>query len=296
MKFHIMCNNRITKATFRLRNMIYLFGAIGLMSCQKEALTLDETEARILNIVTTGARRNNRNDADKFPYMINYTVHATLKDITDVQEWGVYFIDNNTKELIEFEFNNVSHNESFDLSLYVTAKYFHKGEKESYIEASERIGLYIKKGRAGEKNGDIKTYYGELNTISLKYSFPNIPSVYYANPRIVSTEDIEVDSVLKKKTEYSCEITVSGAFWIDHLENVLSRGWSWDNESNYFLKDGKHTKTYTMTYSPGQVHFSQWILIHCHDGMGSLESNNWLNISGNPQITTIVVDNDERDI
>lgn len=277
-------------------SLIFFF--LALTACQKEDMSFSLSGARITKITETGVDRNFNDNSSKFPYQISFIVSASLNDITDIQEWGVYFVDPNTKEQIEFSFKEVARTIDKELVLNTIPECLHKGEQTSYIEADRRIGLYIKKK---DKNGNLKTYYGDLTTYTVHYDFPSTPSVEYSNPQIVSSEMVseqqsETTSVRKYKTTYSYDLIISGGFWIDHLENCLSTGWSWDKESNYSLSDGKHTRTITMTYSPGPVDYSQWTVIHCYDTEETIESKNWLNLSGDPSISKIEVSNYERKI
>ena len=268
------------------------------MACQKEELTFTESIARITGITVTGVGRNDGDNKDKFPYRINYDLSATLNDVSDVEEWGVYFVDSDTGDPIEFGFKTVSSTEAIHLYLNTISDLLHVGEQTSYIEANRQMGLYIRKKG---KKGDIKTYHGGLTSYKVRYDFPSTPSVEYSNPKIVSLEVINVDeggtaSRRRYKTVYSYDLTVKGAFWIDYLEDVLSSGWSWNNESHYSLSDGTHTRSHTMTYDPGNNQFSQWVVIHCYDSARTIESDNWLNFSGNPSISKVEVSDYERNI
>lgn len=270
---------------------------LALLSCQKEDFSFTENEAKITSIVETGVGRNDGSDAEKFPYRIYFTLDAVLSDITDIREWGVYFVDTEDKP-IEFKFTEVSQKGSIKLYLNTKPEYLHKGNMMSDIAVDRRIGLYFKKPG---KKGDIQTYYGNLKTYSLKYEFPSTPSVEYSNPKIVNTEVIHVNddgtaSERRYKTTYSYDITIRGSFWIDYLESALSSGWSWNDESHFFYSDGTYSRSDYMSYSPGKGVFSQWIIIHCHDTDQTIESKNWLNFSGDSSISKIEVSNYERNI
>ena len=268
------------------------------MACQKEDLSFTESTARITGITETGVGRNDGSNKDKFPYRINYDLTATLNDVSDVEEWGMYFVDSDTNEPLEFSFDEVSSKGVIHLYLNTISDLLHVGERTSYIEANRRMGLYIRKRG---KKGDLKTYYGEMTSYKIRYEFPSTPSVEYSNPQLVSTEVIHVDegdtaSKRRYQTVYSYDLTVKGAFWIDYLEDVLSSGWSWNSESHYSVSDGTHSRSHTMTYDPGIVRFSQWVVIHCYDSARTIESGNWLNVSGDPSITKLEVSDYERNI
>jgi len=262
-------------------------------ACQKEDLTFSDSTAQIIGLVETGVGRNDGSNADKFPYRIYFDVTATLSDIADVQEWGVYFVDSDTNEPLEFAFDEINHKVTERYHLNTIPDLLHKGEETSYIEASRRMGLYLKKNG---KKGKLDTYYGDLKSYTVRYDFPSTPSVEYSNPRIVSSEEVEVDGVTKHRTKYTYYLTVKGAFWIESLKNRLNSGWGWDEISNYSLSEGTHSKSATMTYSPGNVNFSQWTMIHCYDSDKDIESKNWLNVSGDPSISKIEVSDFERNI
>lgn len=275
------------------RSIVFLsfFFMLACISCQKDNFTFDKSVANFTKVIVTGVERNDDDNAEEFPYRISYTVVATLSDISDVEEWGVYFTENS--EPIEFAFKQVSRNETIYLYLNTISSMLHVGETISYIEVNRKIGLYIKKRG---KNGVVKTYYSEMTEFLLRYDFPSVPSVEYSNAKIVSLEEVEEDGVAKYKTTYSYDITVKGSFWIDHLEDVLSSGWHWEKESNYFYLDGTYSRTHTSTYRPMNVQFSQWVVIHLCDSEQTIESKNWINISGNPSISKVEVSDTERNI
>ena len=270
------------RLSFCLSVMLLLAGT----ACQKEDQPFDESVARIVKLVVTSVGRNDGDNAATFPYQMDYTINASLNDISGVEEWGIYF--KNGDDPIEFSFETVAHEGTIDMYWNTKASLLHVGETTSYIEVNREIGLYIK------KKG--KTTYGEMTNYRLLYEFPSKPSVVYSNPKIVSQEEVEVDGVNKYRTVYSYDITVAGSFWIEYLEDVLSSGWKWNSESHYSLKDGTHTRSHTMTYSPVDVQYSQWALIHCYDTEDTIESGNWLNVSGYPSITKIEVSDFERNI
>ena len=285
----------------KIRHIAFsLFLLFAFMGCQKDDLTFDESYAKILRVVETGVSRNTDDDAEKFPYRIRYDLDASLSDIAEAEEWGVYFVDLEDNP-IEFSFGNVSTKETKHLYLNTTADALHVGKSMSYIEVTRGMGLYVK--RKGRK-GDLQTYYGNLSTYKLRYDFPSTPSVEYSNPQIASHEAIKVESdtdnptatVRRYKTVYTYDLTVKGAFWIDYLEDALSSGWKWDEDSHYSLTDGTHTKSVTMTYKSGTIEFSQWTVIHCLDTDDTVESKNWLNVGGSSYIERITVSDYDRAI
>lgn len=268
------------------------------IACQKENLTFTESTARITGITATSVSRNDGDNKDKFPYRINYDLTASLNDVSDVEEWGMYFAGSDANKPLEFSFDQVVSNGVIHMYFNTISDLLYVGESTSYIEIHKEMGLYIRKRG---KKGDLKTYYGETNYYQFRYEFPSVPSVKFSNPQIVSTEEIpaeEGDTTSKKryKTVYSYDLTVKGSFWIDYLEDVLSSGWSWNNESHYFLSDGTYSRSYTMTYNPGNIQFSQWVVIHCYDSERTIDSDNWLNVSGDPSISELEISDFKRNI
>ena len=281
----------------KLKNICYLFISSvllsGLSACSKEEMTFGEGEARITKIVEFAAARNKDDNPEKWPYAIDYTISATLSDVSNVEEWGIFFRDT-LNNALEFPFKAVSPQETRNLRLNMIKDFLHvKDQNTSYLECKRYMGVYLKKKN---RKGVLSTYYGEMNLYTLHFEFPSKPSVEFSNPKIVSLEEVEVDGVRKYRSKYSFDVTVKGSFWIDHLEDVLSSGWSWDKESNYFLDDGTSSRSYTSTYTPRNVQFSLWTVIHLCDSDQTIESKNWLNISGNPSISKIEVSDYERNI
>lgn len=298
MNFNCLIHSIVMK---RVIYSLTAFLLLSSVSCQKEEpLTFTESVARITKVVETGVSRNKGEDADEYPYRISYDLDATLSDVAGVEEWGVYFVDPDDNP-IEFSFKNISTKETMHLYLNTVPKALHVGESISYIEVNRRMGLYI---RMKGKKADLKTYYGDLTTYKIRFEFPSTPSVEYSNPQITSHEVVKNEEEgegptatrRRYRTVYSYDLTVSGSFWIDHLEDVLGSGWGWDEESNYSLSDGKHTRSATMTYSSGPVDLSQWTVIHCLDKEKTVESKNWLNITGKSYIEKVVVSDTERTI
>lgn len=255
-----------------------------------------ESDAKITDITEISVGRNTGDDAKKFPYRIYFIISAQLNDITGVTEWGVYMVDAETNDPIEFGFKNVSGKGTQNLYLNTISGLLHTSGNMSYIEATRRIGLYVKKKG---KKGDLQTLYGELKTYTVRYDFPSIPSVTFSNPQIVCTEIVSVPteggtaSKRMYKTTYSYELTVKGSIWVDYLEDQLSLGWQWNNESHFYRSDGTYTLDRFMTYNGGNLVFSQWTVIHCTDGQ-TIESSNWLNLSGDSTISKIDISDYER--
>lgn len=100
---------------------------LAVFSCQKEDFTFTENEARITNIVETGVSRNNGSDAEQFPYRISFTLDAVLNDISDIQEWGVYFVDTDNNPL-EYRFKEIAPKGTINLYLNTIPEFLHKGD------------------------------------------------------------------------------------------------------------------------------------------------------------------------
>lgn len=277
-----------------MKSISYLFLSfsllIGAVSCQKDGLPLSSKSARITQLDVTGGGRNTKGDSSKFQYRLRYTVTASLTDLDGVEEWGIFTIEDN--EHIEFAFDEVSKNGTKVMDISIPKSLFYEKSGKRYIELKYYLGVYVK--RKG-KNGELKTYYGKQDSFNLYYEFSSSPSLAFSNPIIISTEVVDTEKGKQYATEYSCYVTVTGSLDIAYLEEKVSAGRKWtDADSDLYLVDGTHYRTYTANYYMDTgIDFSQWMVIHCLDGK-EIESTNWLNLSGNPTMSKIEVSQTER--
>ena len=277
-----------------MKSISYLFLTfsllIGAVSCQKDGLPLSSKSARITQCVVTGGGRNTKDEPTKFQYLLEYTITASLTDPEGVEEWGVYNMDDSKHN--EYAFEEVSKNGTKFMNLYLPKSRYHEDSGKRFVQTDYNLGVYVK--RRG-KNGELKTFYGKLETFNFYYQFTSSPSLTFSNPIIISTEEKETEKGRMYATKYSCYVTITGSLEIDYLEEKVSAHRKWEGvDPDLYLVDGTHYRTYTANYYMDTgIDFSQWMVIHCLDGK-EIESTNWLNLSGNPTMSKIEASQTER--
>ena len=262
----------------------------GLVSCQKDALPLSSKSARVTQCVVTGGGRNTLSESSRFPYLLTYDVKASLTDLDGVEEWGIYCNDDNQRE--EHKFAEVSKSGTNDMNLFVGAKYFHEKSDKRYVDVNYKLGVYVK--RRG-KDGELKTYYGNMESFRFYYEFTSSPSVVFSNPQIISTTEIETEKGEMYHTEFSYDMTITGSLEIDYLEYKVSSNRKMDF-GPFYMADGTHSITSTANYYKDTgISFSQWVTIRTLAGE-DIDSSNWLNLSGNPIMSKIEVSRTEKQL
>lgn len=263
---------------------------LGLVSCQKDSLPLSSKSARITQCVVTGGGRNTINDPAKFPYLLYYTVTASLTDLNGVEEWGLYCNDGDNRK--EYKFDDISKIGSKEMNLYVGDKSYHEKSNKRYVDVEYQLGLYVK--RRGE-NGELKSYYSTRESYRFYYEFTSSPSVVFSNPQIISTTEIETEKGEMYHTEFSFDMTITGSLEIDYLEYKVSSNRKMD-VGPFYMADGTHSITSTANYYKDTgIFFSQWVTIRTLAGE-DIDSSNWLNLSGNPIMSKIEVSHTEKQL
>ena len=104
-------------------------------------MTFGEGEARITQIVEFAAARNKDDNPEKWPYAIDYTISATLSDVSNVEEWGIFFRDT-LDNAIEFPFKAVSPQETRNLRLNMIKDFcMSKTRTQAILNASDIWGF-----------------------------------------------------------------------------------------------------------------------------------------------------------
>lgn len=129
-----------------------------------------------------------------------------------------------------------------------------------------------------------ETFYKDLEDNSLvKYS--EQPSIKFMSSQINGTSIIEHDEKYGNhyETEYSVEIEVTGAFWIDYIQyTIVQDNWNncWDPQT--LSGDGKYSAKGTATYwTSSTASHQSYYTIYLKTG-GIIQSSNALYFSGNP--------------
>jgi len=239
--------------------------------------------AKIAHVVLDSAiyKRN-----DEKPNYVYFTVSSTLDDLTDVEEWGVYYESNSGKT--EFAYNTVAHEQSKNL-LYNQPKGWACVNTESFVlEVNGEVGPYVKK--RDKTTGNLVTYYGSKFSYTLRYD--QKPSFTMFDPVILKTEIIDKKNGNNRyKTTTSYKRTIEGAFWIDYIDRGIS-GEDWtltENNPWYPVHDGTFESTWSSSYwdSTASLGHTTWFILHLRNSQTI--TSNYLNWSGDNLITNVWV-------
>ena len=225
-----------------------------------------------------------------YPNVMDICFHATLEDMTDIVEWGLYLGDG---EL--YPFKEVSEKQSMEMGYAVNGQ--EDGITLDYsnfiFDINGWMGVYAKK-----RNSD-----GSISTILAPYAPYNVrydtkPSATISNPVITGTSVIDTDvdkngnTIYRYKTEYSIDLSVEGALWIDYINGGVSGGnWQFsENENEPWTPGGDwegriESDNGERYWSNTDVNHTSWYNLHLRNGSGVMTSN-YLNFYGTGDIIT----------
>ena len=229
-----------------------------------------------------------------YPNVMDICFHATLEDMTDIVEWGLYLGDG---EL--YPFKEVSEKQSMEMGYAVNGQ--EDGITLDYsnfiFDINGWMGVYAKK-----RNSD-----GSISTILAPYAPYNVrydtkPSATISNPVITGTNVIGTDTdedgniIYEYKTNAECDLNITGALWIDYVDLGVS-GVNWSITSNEPwtpYEDGIYKRGIFSTYwwykatragVTTDMNHSNWYSLHLRNN-SKIVSSNVLNWYGNDGVVT----------
>ena len=216
---------------------------------------------------------------EDFPNNMYFNVNAVLKDLTDVEEWGVYF-DQDTDTLM-FDFEEVGRVKSIMLRCSSRGENgLIKLDLDSYIaKYDDEVGVYVRK--RDKTTGELVTLYGDLFRFILRYD--TMPSYRFYDPFIIETKTVESeDDNTQYQTSFVFRHELKGAFWIDYIDIGVSGGnWAMsDNPAWYPVSDVSGDQTWTSTYwsYSAVLEHSLWRILHLRNNR--TQNSNYLNFKG----------------
>lgn len=205
--------------------------------------------ARITNVEFKGAEYHQSEERQN---QMLYTVTATLDDMTDIEEWGLYYDYSTNKS--EFPFESVNNEQSKNMRYSTATSGLGKTTTKlivdfnSYVaELSDEVGVYVKK--RDKATGELKTIYGEKVPFTLRYDTK--PSLVFSDPTIRETTVIGTKNGHKQyQTVVAYNYAAKGAFWMNYsIYKVVGNNWDDLGSSKmYFEKDEYGGLTSTEKY------------------------------------------------
>lgn len=241
-----------------------------------------DVNAQIVNVALTSTEYHHK---DTYPNLMYFTVDAELYDTKDIEEWGIYFDDRPGK--LEFPFSNVSNNAT--QSLYYNSK---EGLMQidfyNYIvQLDDEVGIYVKKHN--KSSGELKTYYGEKRSYTLRYD--KKPSMVISNARVSNPEITGyTNGVPKYKSYIYYDYILEGAFWIKYVDSEVSGGdWTFEDKTMnpywYPEKDSSGEQYWVATYKRGMddLNHTNWRVLYLRNS--KTVNSNYVNIYGEDYLT-----------
>lgn len=224
---------------------------------------------------------------EDYPNNMYFYVGAVLKDLTDVEEWGLYF--DQEIDTLMFNFEEVSRAQNIILQCSSRGENgLIKMNLDSYVaHYDDQVGVYVKK--RDRTTGELVTIYGDLFSFSLRYDTP--PSYQFSDPVILETKVVDSeDDNIQYQTSFFFHHVLTGAFWIDYIDIGVSGGnWAMtDNSAWYPGSDVSGDQTWVSTYwdYSAVLEHSLWRTLHLRNNR-TLNSN-YLNFKGDNGILTEV--------
>jgi len=239
----------------------------------------EKAKGKITNVKLTSTEYHRDETYTNHMY---FTITAQLDDLTDVQEWGIYFDGSQDKQ--EFAFDNVSREQSLAFC-YKNGKM--QVDINNYVAIlNYEAGVYVKK--RNRSTGQQTTLYSDKYSFTLRYDTK--PSLVLSNPKIVKTE---ITGYTGGEPDYKSYIThdyeIKGAFWVEYVDSDVSGGnWSFKDKSMnpywYPEKDGKGELSWTATYhSDTELNHTNWRVMHLRNS--KTVNSNYVNFSGQDYLT-----------
>ena len=223
----------------------------------------------------------NPDRANSNMFRINYT--ATLEDMTDVEEWGLYVYES------LFPFEEVAGSQSYELFLAVPD--YGNGIRADYsnfvFEFDDFVGVYVKKRAA---DGSTKVIRAPYEKHSIRYDTK--PSAVISNPVLTGTDIIDTDTdsdgntIYRYRTNCALDVTVTGALWISYIDSGISGGnWSITEDHPWTPeRDDVFSNTWYSTYwsNSETINHSNWYNLHIRNTSRIVTSNalNWYGAGG----------------
>ncbi len=225
---------------------------------------------------------------EDLPNIMYFNVNAVLKDLTDVEEWGVYF--NRDNEKLTFSFESVYRAQNITLSCSSTGENgLMKLDVNNFVATyDDMVGVYVKK--LDRKTGEQIIIYGDMFPFSLRYDTP--PSFTFSSPYILETKELETDGDnIKYQTSFMFHYNLLGAFWIDYIDTGISgSNWSLGENAIWVAQrdrygDQKWSENYWS--NSGDLGHSIWRILHLRNY--KTMTSNYLNFKGEGKLTDVWV-------
>lgn len=228
--------------------------------------------------------------------MFRTTVNATISNLDNLEEWGVYVYNLNGSGLYDYypsEYRAAKLEDWIDIDFNINKSEFDELDYECFLATKKvKIGLYQKlKNPTG--NYDYMSYfYSEPQEYELTYS--EKPSLSFTYTQFKSTEPYTEPNDYNWDTEsyFSVRYDVKGAFFVDKLVQVLWGNWlnpGKTDMADYYIYDGEHETNYGIIYKkPGYGTTYRSIEMVC--GSNVVYSDNYLQyISDGTQYSTLQI-------
>ena len=244
--------------------------------------TQEPCPAKIEGVVLTSTEYHRDNAK---PNEMHFSIEASIDDLVDVEEWGVYFDDR--PGIVSFPFQNLEKKQTIQLYYSSGNGGNMKIDLNSFVaQFEDEVGAYVKK--RDKSTGELITIYGEKFNYILKYD--KKPSMVISNPEITKTEVTGYkDGVKQYKTTISYQYDLKGAFWISYVNSGVSGGtWFFDETNDFYWypeKDDSGEAIWIATYSGGKEDMSHtnWRILHLRNNQ--TVNSNYVNFTGDETIT-----------
>lgn len=259
--------------------MNYNYGELCSFTIEQPAQSACPARVVSVELVSTEYHRN-----ANYPNQMYFTVSAALDDVSNVEEWGVYFDNRPGKKAFSFE--NVTRNQTIGLYYNGQEGLMNVNLNSYVVRLDDEVGVYVK--RRNPSTGSLDTLYSDLFPFTLIYDTP--PSLTLSNPVITSTQSTGYENgAYNYRTTISYDYDLKGAFWISYVNSGVSGGtWTFNSSNDDFWypeKDGTGSSTWIATYSGNTEHMehTNWRILHLRNGQ--TVNSNYVNFSGTETIT-----------
>jgi hypothetical protein len=234
-------------------------------------------------------------DANNYGFvMFRTTVNATINNLDNLEEWGVYVYDLNGSGVYDYypsEFRAAKLEDWVDIDFNINKSEFDELNNDYFLATKKvKIGVYQKlKNPTG--NYDYMSYfYSEPQEYELVYD--QKPSLTFTSASLGGT-DVHNDDDGEPyycATLVNAEYTATGTFWVNTVDLVVIEGDASD-EVGYWdvINDGEQTFSVYYNYPYGDNNASAFRFDFVLDNGNRVSSTNAVSVWGLHTVTNIQI-------
>lgn len=206
-----------------------------------------------------------------------YDINATVENLTNIQEWGVYIeVSDGKYEYFKSNTTQVNTPTVIRVQKEYNKNDFDKIDKNSYVATKNiKCGVYTKNG----------SKYNRTSIQNLAFTYSHKPKAYYTKTEYIESKPYTEpnDHGWDTSTGFYSYVVTDGGLFVDKVIEVLYGNWlnPGKSEVRFYNEDNSEEKMYTgVTYKkPGSGTSCRSIELIC--GNNTIKSDNYVQYISN---------------